>query len=142
VRFRRRFTHHHRHRRRLVANLFRVFHARVFEPTVTRIGAGVPGAATVATGASMQLGRNPGAKRWRWRAVGRHLLPLMAWGLGARDAALSPADHHVAGFFAPAHRVQRLRAGRHVDYNGGYVAGLVALSTILEVSQPAVCAGR
>ena len=119
----------------LVANLLGFSMPVWLEPTVTRIGAASLALGLMAAGAGMQLGQLSQAKTLAVALLTiRHLLmPLIAWGL-ARAFGLSPAQTTMLLAFSalPTASSAYVLAAR-MGYNGGYVAGLVTLSTILGV---------
>jgi hypothetical protein len=119
----------------LVANLLGFSMPVWLEPTVTRIGAAALALGLMAAGAGMQLGQLSQAKTLAVAVLSiRHLLmPLMAWGL-ARAFGLSPAQTTMLLAFSalPTASSAYVLAAR-MGYNGGYVAGLVTLSTVLGV---------
>ena len=119
----------------LVANLLGFTLPVWAEPTVTRISAASLALGLMAAGAGMQLGHLSQAKTLALAVLSiRHLLmPLMAWGL-ARAFDLLPAQTTVLLAFSalPTASSAYVLAAR-MGYNGGYVAGLVTLSTILGV---------
>ena len=119
----------------LVANLLGFSLPVWLEPTVTRIGAASIALGLLAAGAGMQLGHLAQAKALAASVLAiRHLLqPLAALGL-ARAFDLSGAQATILLAFsalptASSAYVLAVRMG----YNGGYVAGLVTLSTLLGV---------
>ena len=119
----------------LVANLLGFSMPVWLEPTVTRIGAAALALGLMAAGAGMQLGQLSQAKTLAVALLTiRHLLmPLIAWGL-ARAFGLSPAQTTMLLAFSalPTASSAYVLAAR-MGYNGGYVAGLVTLSTMLGV---------
>ena len=119
----------------LLANLLGFSMPVWLEPTVTRIGAASLALGLMAAGAGMQLGHLSQAKTLAVAVLSiRHLLmPLMAWGL-ARAFGLSPAQTTMLLAFSalPTASSAYVLAAR-MGYNGGYVAGLVTLSTMLGV---------
>ncbi len=119
----------------LVANLLGFTLPVWLEPTVTRIGAASLALGLMAAGAGMQFGHLSQAKTLAVAVLSiRHLLlPLMALGL-ARIFGLSPAQTTILLAFSalPTASSAYVLAAR-MGYNGGYVAGLVTLSTMLGV---------
>ncbi|MGH6637838.1 MAG: AEC family transporter [Polaromonas sp.] len=119
----------------LVANLLGFTLPVWLEPTVTRIGAASLALGLMAAGAGMQFGHLSQAKTLAVAVLSiRHLLlPLMALGL-ARVFGLSPAQTTMLLAFSalPTASSAYVLAAR-MGYNGGYVAGLVTLSTMLGV---------
>ena len=117
----------------LAANLLGLSLPAWIEPTVSRIGAASLALGLMAAGAGMQFGSLHRAKALAVAVLGiRHfLLPLIAMGF-ARVFHLDPAQTLVLLAFsalptAPSCYVLAARMG----YDGGYVAGLVTLSTLL-----------
>ena len=105
------------------------------EPAVTRIGAASLALGLMAAGAGMQFGHLSQAKTLAVALLSiRHLiLPLVAWGL-AGILGLSPVQATILLAFSalPTASSCYVLAAR-MGYNGGYVAGLVTLSTMLGV---------
>ncbi len=119
----------------LVANLLGFVLPVWLEPTVTRLGAASLALGLMAAGAGMQFSQLSQAKLL---AVGvltiKHLLlPLAALGL-AKAFALPPTQTTMLLAFSalPTASSAYVLAAR-MGYNGGYVAGLVTLSTLLGV---------
>ena len=119
----------------LVANLLGFRLPVWLEPTVSRIGAASIALGLMAAGAGMQLSHLARAKTL---AIGvlaiRHLLtPLVGFGL-ARAFGLTPAQTTILLIFSalPTASSCYVLATR-MGYDGGYVAGLVTLSTLLGV---------
>ena len=117
----------------LAANLLGLSLPNWIEPTVSRIGAASLALGLMAAGAGMQFGSLHRAKALAGAVLGiRHfLLPLLALGF-ARLFHLDPVQSTVLLAFsalptAPSCYVLAARMG----YDGGYVAGLVTLSTLL-----------
>ncbi len=119
----------------LVANLLGFTLPLWLEPTVTRIGAASLALGLMAAGAGMQFSHLSQAKTLAVAVLSiRHLLlPLVALGL-ARVFGLSPAQTTILLAFSalPTASSAYVLAAR-MGYNGGYVAGLVTLSTMLGV---------
>ena len=119
----------------LVANLLGFTLPLWLEPTVTRIGAASLALGLMAAGAGMQFSHLSQAKILAVAVLSiRHLLlPIMALGL-ARVFGLSPAQTTILLAFSalPTASSAYVLAAR-MGYNGGYVAGLVTLSTMLGV---------
>ena len=119
----------------LAANLLGLSLPVWLEPAVTRIGAASLALGLMAAGAGMQLGHLSQAKTLAVAVLSiRHLLmPLIAWGL-ARTFGWSPAQTTILLAFSalPTASTAYVLAAR-MGYNGGYVAGLVTLSTMLGV---------
>ena len=103
------------------------------QPTLTRIGAAAIALGLMAAGAGMQLGHLSQAKTLTAAVLSiRHfLLPLVALGL-SRVFGLSTAEATLLLAFSalPTASSAYVLASR-MGYNGGYVAGLVTLSTVL-----------
>ena len=119
----------------LVANLLGFTLPVWLEPTVTRIGAASLALGLMAAGAGMQFAHVSNAKALSVAVLSiRHLiLPMVAWGL-ARTFGLSPVQTTILLAFSalPTASSAYVLAAR-MGYNGGYVAGLVTLSTVLGV---------
>jgi malonate transporter and related proteins len=119
----------------LVANLLGFTLPVWLEPTVTRIGAASLALGLMAAGAGMQFGHLSQAKTLAVAVLSiRHLLmPLVALGL-CRAFGLSPVQSTILLAFSalPTASSAYVLAAR-MGYNGGYVAGLVTLSTILGI---------
>ena len=119
----------------LVANLLGFTLPVWLEPTVTRIGAASLALGLMAAGAGMQFGHLSNAKTLAVAVLSiRHLmLPLVALGL-ARAFGLSSVQTTILLAFSalPTASSAYVLAAR-MGYNGGYVAGLVTLSTMLGV---------
>jgi len=119
----------------LVVNLCGLQIPEWLEPTVARIGGSSIALGLMAAGAGLQL-RQLGQDRVL--SVGllsiRHLLsPLVAWVM-ARVFGLDPVQTQVLLIFSamPTAASCYVLASR-MGYDGGYVAGLVTLSTLLGV---------
>ncbi len=119
----------------LVANLLGFKLPVWLEPTVSRIGAASIALGLMAAGAGMQFNHLARAKTL---AIGvlaiRHfLIPLVAFGL-AKAFNLSPEQTTILLIFSalPTASSCYVLATR-MGYDGGYVAGLVTLSTLLGV---------
>ena len=117
----------------LAANLLGLSLPIWIEPTLNRIGAASLALGLMAAGAGMQFGALGRAKGLAVALLGiRHfLLPLLAMGF-AHVFHLNPVQTTVLLAFsalptAPSAYVLAARMG----YDGGYVAGLVTLSTLL-----------
>jgi hypothetical protein len=120
----------------LSANLLGLSIPGWLEPTVARIGGSSLALGLMAAGAGMQFGSLASS---RTLTVGllaiRHLLtPLVAWAL-IRLLHLDPNQAMVLLIFSalPTASSCYVLASR-MGYNGGYVAGLVTLSTVLGVA--------
>lgn len=119
----------------LVANLLGFTLPVWLEPTVTRIGAASLALGLMAAGAGMQFGHLSQAKTLAVAVLSiRHLLmPVVALGL-CKAFGLSPVQSTILLAFSalPTASSAYVLAAR-MGYNGGYVAGLVTLSTMLGV---------
>ena len=119
----------------LVANLLGFNMPVWLEPTVTRIGAASLALGLMAAGAGMQFSHLSQAKTLAVAVLSiRHVLtPLVGMGL-AKLLNLSPAQTTILLAFSalPTASSAYVLAAR-MGYNGGYVAGLVTLSTMLGV---------
>ena len=119
----------------LTANLLGFTMPVWLEPTVTRIGAASLALGLMAAGAGMQLVHLSQAKTLAIAVLSiRHLiLPIVALGL-SRLFNLSPPQTTILLAFSalPTASSAYVLAAR-MGYNGGYVAGLVTLSTMLGV---------
>ena len=119
----------------LVANLLGFTLPIWLEPTVTRIGAASLALGLMAAGAGMQFGHLSQAKTLAVSVLLiRHLLtPVVGLGL-AKLFNLSPAQTIILLAFSalPTASSAYVLAAR-MGYNGGYVAGLVTLSTLLGI---------
>ena len=117
----------------LVANLLGLTPPVWVMPTLTRIGAAAIALGLMAAGAGMQLGHLSQAKSLATAVLSiRHvLMPLVALGL-SRVFGLSPTEATLLLAFSalPTASSAYVLAAR-MGYNGGYVAGLVTLSTVL-----------
>lgn len=103
------------------------------EPTVQRIGGAALAVGLMAAGAGMQIGSLNSAKGLGIQILAiKHLcLPLMAFGLSLLFG-LNPLQSTILLMFSavPTASSCYVLAAR-MGYNGGYVAGLVTLSTLL-----------
>ena len=119
----------------LAANLLGLILPVWLEPTITRIGAASLALGLLAAGAGMQFGHLSNAKTLAVAVLSiKHLmLPLVALGL-AWAFALAPVQSTILLAFSalPTASSAYVLAAR-MGYNGGYVAGLVTLSTLLGV---------
>ena len=117
----------------LVANLMGFTLPVWLEPTVTRIGGASLALGLMAAGAGMQFGHLSNAKTLSVAVLSiKHLiLPLVALGL-AKALELTPVQTTILLAFSalPTASSAYVLAAR-MGYNGGYVAGLVTLSTLL-----------
>ncbi len=119
----------------LVANLLGFVLPVWLEPTVTRLGAASLALGLMAAGAGMQFSQLSQAKLLAVSVLTiKHLLlPLAALGL-AKAFSLPPTQTTMLLAFSalPTASSAYVLAAR-MGYNGGYVAGLVTLSTLLGV---------
>lgn len=119
----------------LAANLLGFSIPVWIEPTVTRLGAASLALGLMAAGAGMQFGSLASAKvlAISLLAIRHLLLPLIAFGL-ARAFRLDPVQATVLLAFSglPTASSCYVLAAR-MGYDGGYVAGLVTMSTLLGV---------
>ena len=119
----------------LLANLLGFKLPLWLEPTVSRVGATSIALGLLAAGAGMQFGQLSPAKVLAVSVLSiRHLLsPLVAFGL-SHTFGLSAAQSTILLAFSalPTASSAYVLATR-MGYNGGYVAGLVTLSTLLGV---------
>lgn len=119
----------------LLANLAGFTLPLGLEPTLTRIGASAIALGLMAAGAGMQFGHLSQAKTLAVAVLSiRHLLlPVVALGV-AKAFGLSSAQSSILLAFSalPTASSAYVLAAR-MGYNGGYVAGLVTLSTMLGV---------
>ena len=119
----------------LLANLLGFKLPLWLEPTVSRVGATSIALGLLAAGAGMQFGQLSQAKVLAVSVLSiRHLLsPLVAFGL-SHAFGLSAAQSTILLAFSalPTASSAYVLAAR-MGYNGGYVAGLVTLSTLLSV---------
>lgn len=117
----------------LLANLLGFTLPVWVQPTLTRVGAAAIALGLMAAGAGMQFGHLSQAKTLAVSVLTiRHLfLPLVALAL-SRVFGLSPAEATLLLAFSalPTASSAYVLASR-MGYNGGYVAGLVTLSTAL-----------
>jgi malonate transporter len=117
----------------LLANLLGFSIPNLLEPAVNRIGSASLALGLMAAGAGMQIGHLSQGKALAASVLSiRHFfMPLAAWAL-ARAFGLSPVQTTILLAFSalPTASSAYVLAAR-MGYNGGYVAGLVTLSTIL-----------
>ena len=117
----------------LAANLMGFTLPVWLEPTATRIGGASLALGLMAAGAGMQFGHLSNAKTLSVAVLSiKHLiLPLVALGL-AKALELTPVQTTILLAFSalPTASSAYVLAAR-MGYNGGYVAGLVTLSTLL-----------
>jgi predicted permease len=119
----------------LTANLLGFSVPVLLEPTVTRIGAASLALGLLAAGAGMQFSHLSQAKTLAVAVLSiRHLLTPVVGLLLAKLFKLSPAQTTILLAFSalPTASSAYVLAAR-MGYNGGYVAGLVTLSTLLGV---------
>lgn len=119
----------------LAANLLGFTMPLWLEPTVTRIGAASLALGLMAAGAGMQLGHLSQGKTLAVAVLSiRHLiLPIVALGLSRLFNLSAPQTTILLAFSAlPTASSAYILAAR-MGYNGGYVAGLVTLSTMFGV---------
>lgn len=119
----------------LVANLLGFTMPVWLEPTVTRIGAASLALGLMAAGAGMQLGHLSQAKTLTVAVLSiRHLLlPIVALGLSKLFKLSVPQTTILMAFSALPTASSAYVLAARMGYNGGYVAGLVTLSTMLGV---------
>ncbi len=119
----------------LVANLLGFTLPVWLEPTVTRIGAASLALGLLAAGAGMQFAHLSQAKTLAVAVLSiRHvLLPLVALGLSWAFGLSSPQTTILLAFSALPTASSAYVLAARMGYNGGYVAGLVTLSTMLGV---------
>ena len=119
----------------LVANLLGFTMPVWLEPTVTRIGAASLALGLMAAGAGMQLGHLSQAKVLAVAVLSiRHLiLPIVALGLSRLFNLSTPQATILLAFSALPTASSAYVLAARMGYNGGYVAGLVTLSTMLGV---------
>ncbi|NQW92460.1 MAG: AEC family transporter [Polaromonas sp.] len=119
----------------LVANLLSFTMPVWLEPTVTRIGAASLALGLMAAGAGMQLGHLSQAKVLAVAVLSiRHLiLPIVALGLSRLFNLSTPQATILLAFSALPTASSAYVLASRMGYNGGYVAGLVTLSTMLGV---------
>ena len=119
----------------LAANLLGFTMPVWLEPTVTRIGAASLALGLMAAGAGMQLGHLSQAKTLAIAVLSiRHLiLPIIALGLSRIFNLSVPQATILLAFSALPTASSAYVLAARMGYNGGYVAGLVTLSTMLGV---------
>ena len=119
----------------LAANLLGFTMPVWLEPTVTRIGAASLALGLMAAGAGMQMGHLSQAKTLAVAVLSiRHLiLPLVALGLSRALNLSEPQTIILLAFSALPTASSAYVLAARMGYNGGYVAGLVTLSTLLGV---------
>ena len=119
----------------LAANLLGFTLPVWLEPAVTRIGAASLALGLLAAGAGMQLGRLSQAKTLAIALLSiRHLLlPIVALGLARLFNLPTPQTTILLAFSALPTASSAYVLAARMGYNGGYVAGLVTISTLLGV---------
>lgn len=119
----------------LTANLLGFTLPIWLEPTVTRIGAASLALGLLAAGAGMQMGQLSQAKTLAVSVLSiRHLLlPVVALGLSRLFNLSTPQTTILLAFSALPTASSAYVLAARMGYNGGYVAGLVTLSTLLGV---------
>ena len=119
----------------LVANLLGFTLPVWAQPTLTRIGAAAIALGLMAAGAGMQFGHLTQAKTLAAAVLSiRHfLLPIVALGLSRVFGLSSPQATLLLAFSALPTASSAYVLAARMGYNGGYVAGLVTLSTLLGV---------
>ena len=127
----------------LVANLLGFSMPPWLEPTVTRIGAASLALGLMAAGAGMQFGHLSQAKTLAVAVLSiRHLLlPLVALGLSSAFGLSATQSTILLAFSALPTASSAYVLAARMGYNGGYVAGLVTLSTVLGVASLAFALG-
>lgn len=120
----------------LVANLLGFSMPPWLEPTVTRIGGASLALGLMAAGAGMQFGHLSQAKALAVAVLSiRHLLlPLVALGLAKAFGLSATQSTMLLAFSALPTASSAYVLAARMGYNGGYVAGLVTLSTMLGVA--------
>ena len=120
----------------LLANLLGFVLPVLLQPTISRIGAASLALGLMAAGAGMQFGHLKQAKTLAVAVLSiRHvILPIVALGL-SKAFDLPPTQATILLSFSalPTASSAYVLAAR-MGYNGGYVAGLVTLSTLLGVA--------
>ncbi len=119
----------------LVANLLGFTLPVWAQPTLTRIGAAAIALGLMAAGAGMQFGHLTQAKTLAAAVLSiRHFfLPIVALGLSRVFGLSSPQATLLLAFSALPTASSAYVLAARMGYNGGYVAGLVTLSTLLGV---------
>ena len=119
----------------LAANLLGFTLPVWLEPTVTRIGGASLALGLMAAGAGMQLGHLSQAKTLAIAVLSiRHLiLPIVALGLSKLFNLSLPQSTILLAFSALPTASSAYVLAARMGYNGGYVAGLVTMSTLLGV---------
>ncbi|MFC6280258.1 MULTISPECIES: AEC family transporter [Polaromonas] len=119
----------------LIANLLGFSMPTWLEPAVTRIGAASLALGLMAAGAGMQFGHLSQAKTLAAAVLSiRHLfIPLLAFGLAKAFGLSYTQSTILLAFSAVPTASSAYVLATRMGYNGGYVAGLVTLSTVLGV---------
>lgn len=119
----------------LAANLLGITLPPWLEPTVSRIGAASLALGLMAAGAGMQFGHLSQAKTLAAAVLSiRHLLlPIVALGLGLAFGLSAVQTTILLAFSALPTASSAYMLAARMGYNGGYVAGLVTLSTMLGI---------
>ena len=119
----------------LAANLLGFTLPVWLEPTVMRIGAASLALGLMAAGAGMQLSHLSQAKTLAIAVLSiRHLiLPIVALGLSKLFNLSVPQSTILLAFSALPTASSAYVLAARMGYNGGYVAGLVTMSTLLGV---------
>ena len=119
----------------LAANLMGFTMPVWLEPAVTRIGAASLPLGLMAAGAGMQLGHLSQAKILAVALLSiRHLvLPIVALGLSKLFNLSAPQTTILLAFSALPTASSAYVLAARMGYNGGFVAGLVTMSTLLGV---------
>lgn len=119
----------------LAANLLGFSLPVWLEPALTRIGAASLALGLLAAGAGMQFGHLSQAKTLAVAVLSiRHLfLPLAAFGLAKAFGLNYTQSTILLAFSAVPTASSAYVLATRMGYNGGYVAGLVTLSTVLGV---------
>lgn len=127
----------------LLANLLGFSMPLWLEPTVTRIGAASLALGLMAAGAGMQFGHLSQAKTLAVAVLSiKHLLlPLVALGLSSAFGLSTTQSTILLAFSALPTASSAYVLAARMGYNGGYVAGLVTLSTVLGVASLAFALG-
>ena len=127
----------------LLANLLGFSMPLWLEPTVTRIGAASLALGLMAAGAGMQFGHLSQAKTLAVAVLSiKHLLlPLVALGLSSAFGLSATQSTILLAFSALPTASSAYVLAARMGYNGGYVAGLVTLSTVLGVASLAFALG-
>ncbi len=119
----------------LIANLLGFRLPVWLEPTFSRIGAASIALGLMAAGAGMQFGLLSSGKTLAISVLAiRHLLlPLIAFGLSRAFGLTAEQTTVLLAFSALPTASSAYVLAARMGYNGGYVAGLVTLSTLLGV---------